>query len=925
MLTILMFSCKSAEMPSDPQQAHEVHNEIDRLIVMMPASEPDEEVWLMEQLQRTGSDGIRVLAGMLKAPGTGDDTYARYALSSLAEYVSRPGAETERMTFERAILNEIKKPYSAEAKTFLINQLMLTGSDRSVPVLEPYLTDDRLNKPVIDVFVTLRTTRTVRALRESILDADEVNRNALIKALGEVQDSEAVGILRAFASDENWQTKRLALNTLANIGSPEARDVFEQAYETSERSNRREIVSIYLKFANRLANEGHHRISKEICRQFLYSDYPPDVRTAALSTLFFMEGRQISDELLELAVSSDTRLAASALSRLNSLEGEDITGALMSALKQSPDSRKSKVIIELGERGDTSIVSELEPFLNNPSGQIRVAAAGALFRLTGRNYLSAILEVLNNAEDEEEIKALESILLQMPTDDLITASAELLPTAKEIARPALVRILARRNASGHIDRVIQQADSESKAVRLEVYRFLQKMGSTENIQQLADHIAEDKEEDEIIVIQNAIVEIHNRMKEKAKRDEVLLAVFEELSDEKKPYLLEIFPQLDSEEILHAINRSLTHSENSIRKAAIRALAEWPDPQALPVLLDAVSVADGPELPEVYNGYVRLVRLSGVSMDEKVSRLRGLVETAGSPRQKAEIIRHFSKAGELLALQAAGSYFTNRDETIQQSALKVAAGVLVQAYEPASDQVNSSSAVLATLDSTLRPLLLKQLENILQEKTENGEPDSRENLQGEKLSQPEPKFGQIFNGRNLNGWQVIEGDPDGWSSHNGILYTDGVGSGWLSTTSMYDNFRLQLEFRVPEGGNSGVFIRAPHEGHPSWDGMEIQILDDYADRYSDLKPWQYTGSIYGVQAPSKRFTKPAGTWQRLVIEADGPNIRITLNGEQIIQTSLIHHMEMANEHQGLVRRKGYIGLQNHSTRVEFRNIVIREIR
>ncbi len=195
----------------------------------------------------------------------------------------------------------------------------------------------------------------------------------------------------------------------------------------------------------------------------------------------------------------------------------------------------------------------------------------------------------------------------------------------------------------------------------------------------------------------------------------------------------------------------------------------------------------------------------------------------------------------------------------------------------------------------------------------------------EIPRPRPLAdGELFNGRDLAGWQQIGGREGAWQVADGILYTEGEGGGWLSTTEEYADFTLDLEFRVPSGGNSGVFLRAPHEGDPAYTGMEIQVLDDYAKRYARLRPWQYTGSIYGVQAPVRRASRKAGRWQRMVIVCRGPRVQVTLNDERIIDANLIDYMHLEKSHPGLKRRGGYIGLQNHSTRVKYRNIRITEL-
>jgi hypothetical protein len=174
---------------------------------------------------------------------------------------------------------------------------------------------------------------------------------------------------------------------------------------------------------------------------------------------------------------------------------------------------------------------------------------------------------------------------------------------------------------------------------------------------------------------------------------------------------------------------------------------------------------------------------------------------------------------------------------------------------------------------------------------------------------------------LAGWQQIGGEPGSWRFAKGVLWTAGDGGGWLSTVRQYDDFKLSLEFKIAEGGNSGVFIRAPHGGDPAYAGMEVQILDDYAEQHEGLAPGQFTGSIYDVQAPSERASKPAGQWQKMVIVCQGSLVKVVLNGRQIVDTDLTYFPYKYAAHPGLTRAAGYVGLQSHGSRVEFRDIRI----
>jgi hypothetical protein len=198
------------------------------------------------------------------------------------------------------------------------------------------------------------------------------------------------------------------------------------------------------------------------------------------------------------------------------------------------------------------------------------------------------------------------------------------------------------------------------------------------------------------------------------------------------------------------------------------------------------------------------------------------------------------------------------------------------------------------------------------------------LAEEKKEGPPEGFTPLFNGKDLTGWKVHAGKMERWGADKGLLFVEGGGGGWLMTEKEYGDFEVRLEYKVPKGGNSGVALRAPLMGDPAYQGMEIQILDDYADQYKNLRPTQYTGSIYDVVPPSKRVTKPAGEWNSMRIVARGRQITIWVNGEKIVDANLDEQKESFKKHPGLERKEGHLGLQSHDGRVEFRNLYVKPL-
>lgn len=192
----------------------------------------------------------------------------------------------------------------------------------------------------------------------------------------------------------------------------------------------------------------------------------------------------------------------------------------------------------------------------------------------------------------------------------------------------------------------------------------------------------------------------------------------------------------------------------------------------------------------------------------------------------------------------------------------------------------------------------------------------------------PPFQKLYNGTNLDGWEVFQGDIAAWEASGELLSCVKEGGGWLRTKKPYSDFVLRLEYKIPAGGNSGVGIRVPPEGNVHQAGMEIQILDDDAPAHKDLKAAQYTGSLYYQAAAKRGASKPTGEWNTFEVTCAGHHVKIVLNGQVIndVQLDEFTKAESPKDYTPLADRPqiGSIALQSHGSRVDFRNIEIQEL-
>jgi hypothetical protein len=186
------------------------------------------------------------------------------------------------------------------------------------------------------------------------------------------------------------------------------------------------------------------------------------------------------------------------------------------------------------------------------------------------------------------------------------------------------------------------------------------------------------------------------------------------------------------------------------------------------------------------------------------------------------------------------------------------------------------------------------------------------------------YASLFNGLDMTGWEGAIGQADEcWSVSNGLLTCSGKKGPWLRSLLEYGDFDFRLDYRVSSGGNSGIYVRVPKDGnhHRENDtqpvaGFEVQILDDTAPQHANLKDYQYSASIYDLAGAQPRNSRALGEWNSLEINCRGQQITTWHNGACVTNIT-------ADETPLLNLRSntGFLGLQNHSTVVDFRNLRI----
>ncbi|MGV3774097.1 MAG: PQQ-binding-like beta-propeller repeat protein [Verrucomicrobiales bacterium] len=193
------------------------------------------------------------------------------------------------------------------------------------------------------------------------------------------------------------------------------------------------------------------------------------------------------------------------------------------------------------------------------------------------------------------------------------------------------------------------------------------------------------------------------------------------------------------------------------------------------------------------------------------------------------------------------------------------------------------------------------------------------------------------GWDFRAWDDVKNPgPEGavWRVKEGVLNGGEPRLTWLVSEKEYSDFVLKFEWKLGERGNGGVGLRFPGFGDPAFDGLELQMVDPrYYPADMTVPPNELTGSLYRAVAPMEQLYKPS-EWNSYEITCKGPQVKVVLNGKQVLDVNLDEQNQMIKRHNGGDAvplkdrpRKGHIGFQDLSrggSHVQIRNAMIKEL-
>lgn len=682
------------------------------VLAKMPAQNAAEAEANNAALVKLGPSAILETAKALVPPGAGDNTKAEFALNGLAVYVTRRGAEAERKMVAGALIEALQAATDKDVKAFLVRQLQIAGREDAVAPLAALLADETLCEPAAQALLAIRTSEVPAVFAAALKTAQGKNQITIIKALGELRCTPAVGDLLPLAASSDPAVRQTTLFALADIGAPEAAAVLQESVRSASGFDRARAASDYFLYARRRAEAGDSAACEHICRELL-KDPEEQVACAALSQLVSLLGDKAFPDLLAAMDSNSKELRGAALRLASAIPGVDASKQWVDKAAHASPELRLEILSMLAQRGDMTAYSALLSAIIDPDKALRLAAIEALPRFSARETVPTLIDLLLRTTEPDEIAALKGALLRCRNDDLLPLAAETLPKAAPPARKIFIELLAARCAERYVGRVIGFTKDSDPAVRLAAIEALANLANAEHMPLLLNLLLTPQNEDEAKAAHRSLVAVVKQNDDVAGRVEPILVALAQQPDDKKAPLLSVLPELGGEKALRATVAGAGSTVAAVRDASIRGLAAWPEAAALPELLKLIpGTAEAEYQGLMVQGYVRLVGAANPTPEEKLRMLKDGLNAAQRPDEKRLVLNALADIRTVEALAVASPCLD--DAALKNDACSVVAKIVgpPKEGEPGLKGDEVASALKKVLAITQDQELRKKVEAYL---------------------------------------------------------------------------------------------------------------------------------------------------------------------------------------------------------------------
>ncbi len=901
---------------SQTDDGRTVTTKIADLLAKIPAEDAAQYNANAASVAGLGEQGLTVL--VKKLDDAADNSKIHFALNGFSAAATAAGKESWRSMAVKAYGNNLQQLSSPESKLFILTQLELVGKDDAIPYIQPYLSDERLADPAARALVTIGSAQAKTALLQALTSAQGKPRIAIMQALGDARQLDAVALITPDATAADIPTRKVALYALARIANPASAKVLANAAAKSGYSYSDDDASAsYVLYLNNLLANGNAKTVEKAAKKLLKAakaDNQVHTKIAALKILADQQGAAGSISLLTAAMKDkNAQYREAALKYAAPYLDENTATDWLKIYDKAAPATQAEILRTLGNKKIAAALPAALKAIGSGDAGLRQAAITAAGQIGQEEALPAYLNILKSGE-EADVKAVRSSLLSMKGDDMISEISGVLPEASSDGKVAIIEVLGARGVESIQPELIKYATGSDQKVSDAAREVLKKSAGANLATQSLSLLTGASDPKDVRDWQQIAIAAFQKHRDIEERGGGLLRTFERAADDKKPLLFNVLSGVGVKPALGRLVEVFGRGDQKVKADVIAALANWKGGGATTEAYQVLQLSGGSA--DAFNAFLRQIATSSATPDLKLIMLRNAMEYAKSEQQKRSVLRQVSGCNTFPAFLYAAAY-------LEDATLKRAAASAVINIALSNDNLYGSN-VSATLEKALANL-------------EGAEADYlKEAVKKHLAGMPAGNnFVPLFNGKDLTGWKGLVADPikrakmdaktlakeqekadeimrKGWIVKDGLLVFTGEGNN-LCTEKKYGDFEMYVDWKITKDGDAGIYLR----GTP-----QVQIWDT-ARR--DVGAEVGSGGLYNNEKnPSKPLMladNAIGDWNTFRIIMVGDQVTVYLNGQLVVNNVPLENFW---DRSLPIFPEEQIELQAHGTYVAYRDIYIREI-
>jgi HEAT repeat protein len=592
------------------------------------------------------------------------------------------------------------------AKQYACRMLKVVGSEKSVPALAKLLTDEKLSHAARIALEALPGESTDAALRDALGKTSGKLKIGVTGSLGARGDHKAIPALAKLTGDNDADTAIAALKALGRIGGIEAANALKAA--KPPKAAEVTAIEMHLLCAESLAKAGDTATAKKLYEEMLIEFAPKQVRVGAFLGLVRMAPEAEVSRVMKALRGDDPVLSQAVVPALLALPPKAVVPALAAELPTLSAEKKVLTFRVLSAIPGVSPYGEtLNSFITDISPAVQLAAVEAAVQLGNAQNVTTLVAKL--ADDGDLGKAAKQTLTDLQRDGVAAELVKAAGAGDPKLRVMALAILADRRDPSVLSALYALTEDKEVKVRRAATKSIGTLGGAGDVAKLVDLLLARQDSGDRDSFASAISAIAARQSVVETRAFHVIAGLTKGDDEAKVLLLGVLSALGGKPACEAARGCLASATPGVKKAAVKALAEWPDAMPLEDLKN-VAKNDANDINRIIamRGYIRELALVNMKPDKRLAAYKEMFALAARPEEKRAVFAGLTDSPSLPVLQFLEGHLN--DAGVKAEALAAYEKIAEELIKPKSKEAKAAlERVLAlTEDKNLR----KRAENAL---------------------------------------------------------------------------------------------------------------------------------------------------------------------------------------------------------------------